>query len=227
MADVAQPRSFAPSKEDVLTVRAHNPLAWLPLSACHGPPTDPRLPLTSQTLAYFFGAPVSPEKLKNCAPHPAKHTRLPPTGRLQWTHACFCSLVHRRGAPRAGKLRPLAPSLVRTTPACALWRDTDRRPPLRVRPIIFLVRRRQLKPRNARTHASPYLSTHRLPPAAPPPFGASTTDAYYGQNTCAALRAYRPAPSQTRSHCRRPLHPAPPPRATHTLSDFCRRWLPW
>lgn len=43
MADVAQPRSFAPSKEDVLT-----------------------------TLAYFFGAPVSPEKLKNYEEHHAQ-----------------------------------------------------------------------------------------------------------------------------------------------------------
>lgn len=41
--DAPQPKTFAPSREDVLT-----------------------------TLAYFFGAPVSPEKLKNYEEHHAQ-----------------------------------------------------------------------------------------------------------------------------------------------------------
>ena len=43
MGDIIQPKTFAPSKEDVL-----------------------------QTLAYFFGAPVSPDKLQNYEEHHAQ-----------------------------------------------------------------------------------------------------------------------------------------------------------
>ena len=80
-----QPRTFAPSKEDVLQVRsaARPTRAYAPrLPAAHAY----RLPsplACAQNLQYFFGAPVSPEKLKDVSSVPSNLDALIP---CQQTH---------------------------------------------------------------------------------------------------------------------------------------------
>jgi hypothetical protein len=64
-----QPRTFAPSKEDVLQSERRAQAAHA-LLACSRPPRCART-----DLQYFFGAPVSPEKLKVRPTHPCARAR--------------------------------------------------------------------------------------------------------------------------------------------------------
>lgn len=72
-----QPRTFAPSKEDVLQSERHAQAAHA-LLACSRPP---RCVCVCTDLQYFFGAPISPEKLKDVSGVPsnldAHHHPLP------------------------------------------------------------------------------------------------------------------------------------------------------